>query len=139
MAVNTQFSIAVHIMAGLGYKCGSDITSGHLAESVNTTPSFVRRVLAKLSKANLLETAKGKAGSCWLVRNPKDISLLEIYRAVGAPKVFAIHQYAPQKPCQISCNIKAALECVLSESQKAMEQKLGKITLADVISELKKC
>src|SRR5260370_28791647 len=51
MARNVQFSIAVHLMAGLAHGCGKDITSGNLAMSVNTSPSFVRRVLAKLSKA----------------------------------------------------------------------------------------
>jgi Rrf2 family protein len=134
MAVNTQFSIAVHIMAGLGCRAGECATSAQLAESVNTSPSFVRRVLAKLSKAHLIETATGKAGSCWLAKNPKDLSLLQIYRAVDAPKVFAIHKYAAQKPCPVSCNIKSCLETVLTESQKAMEARLAKISLADLIA-----
>ena len=88
MAVNTQFSIAVHIMAGLAYRCDKDTTSANLAMSVNTSPSFVRRVLAKLSRAGLVETATGKAGACWLAKDAKDISLLDIYNAVDAPKAF---------------------------------------------------
>ena len=63
MANNTQFSIAVHLMAGLACRCEKDTTSAFLAMSVNTSPSFVRRVLAKLSKAGLVETATGKAGA----------------------------------------------------------------------------
>src|SRR5689334_16376314 len=97
MAVNTQFPIAVHLMAALGYRRGSDTTSATLAASVNTSPSFVRRVLAKLSKAGLVETATGKAGACWLARDAKGISLLDIYRAVDAPKAFSIHQYEEQE------------------------------------------
>ena len=73
------------------------VTSAHLAESVNTSPSFVRRTLAKLSKAGLVETATGKAGACWLARDARAISLLDIYRAVDAPKAFAIHSYSEQK------------------------------------------
>jgi Rrf2 family protein len=138
MAVNTQFSIAVHIMAGLGYQCDRDVTSSTLAYSVNTSPSFVRRILSKLSKANLVHTATGKTGACRLARSPDRISLLDIYRAVDAPKVFAIHNYNAQKPCLVSCNIKAALESVLDKTQKSMESSLGKITLAEVIADVKK-
>ncbi len=138
MARNTQFSIAVHIMAGLAYGCGRHITSATLACSVNTSPSFVRRILAKLSRAGLVQTATGKAGKCWLAKDAKEISLLDIYRAVDAPKAFAIHTYREQKECAVSCRIKAALEKALAKTQKAMEQSLDAITLAQVLSELKR-
>ena len=124
-------------MAGLGYRNGYDTTSADLARSVNTSASFVRRVLAKLSKAGLIRTAKGQAGACWLGRNPADISLLDIYKAVDAPKAFAIHDYAPLKQCAVSCHIKEALDKVLDKTQKSMEAGLKKITLAEVLREVK--
>ena len=138
MAVNTQFSIAVHIMAGLAYRCDKDTTSSHLAMSVNTSPSFVRRTLAKLSKAGLVETATGKAGACWLAKDAKNISLLDIYEAVDAPKAFSIHGYSEQKACTVSCHIKAALEKALAKTQKAMEASLAETSLAQIISDIKK-
>jgi Rrf2 family protein len=139
VAVNTQFSIAVHIMAGLAFHPGrKDITSSDLAVSVNTSASFVRRVSAKLSKAGLIETATGKAGACWLAREPREVSLLEIYRAVDAPKAFAIHRYPVEEECPISRGIKETLEKVLTKTQKSMETSLGKITLADLVGDLKK-
>lgn len=138
MPVSTQFSIAVHLMAGLGYGVAHDMTSAQLAQSVNTSPSFIRRVLAKLSKADLLSTTKGKAGSTSLARSPKDISLLDIYKAVEAPKAFAIHDYPEQKMCAVSCTIKSSLEKVLSKTQRSMEESLGEISLADVIADLPK-
>lgn len=137
MAANTQFSIAVHLLAALG-SCGEMTgTSARLAMSVNTSPSFVRRTLAKLSKAGLLETTTGKSGACRLGRLPDRISLLDIYLAVDAPKAFAIHDYAPQAPCPVSCNIKSALEHALLKPQQALEDSLKSISLADIISGLK--
>jgi Rrf2 family protein len=139
MAINVQFSIAVHILAGLACGCDKEgVTSGHLADSVNTSPSFVRRTLAKLSKAGLVETATGKAGSCWLAKDAKDISLLDIYQVVDAPKAFSIHSYAEQKVCTVSCHIKAALEKALAKTQKAMEASLAEISLAQIVSNVKK-
>lgn len=139
MANNIQFSIAVHILAGLACGCGEKgVTSSHLAQSVNTSASFVRRTLAKLSKAGLIETATGKAGACWLAKDAKNISLLDIYRAVDAPKAFAIHDYSEQKECYVSCHIKTALEKALAKTQKAMESSLAEITLAQIVSDVKK-
>ncbi len=138
MAANTQFAIAVHMMAGLGYQSGRNVNSCDLASSVNTSASFVRRVLAKLSRANLVETSTGKGGCCRLAKKPENVSLLDIYKAVDAPKAFAIHGYPAQKPCPISCHFKAALERVLDKSQKSMEKSLAGISLADFIADLKK-
>jgi DNA-binding IscR family transcriptional regulator len=67
---------------------------------------------------------------------PRDISLLEIYRAVEAPKAFAIHQYPIEKRCTVSCHIKSALGRVLNEAQQALEQGLSRISLAQVIADL---
>lgn len=136
MAVNTQFSIAVHLLAGLGFLPEGETTSAQLATSVNTSPSFVRRILSKLSKAGLVCTSMGKTGSTALAKDPKDITLLEVYRAVDAPKAFAIHNYPEQAACPVSCGIKSAMENVLGRTQSSMEAGLGKITLADVISDV---
>ncbi|MGL4401672.1 MAG: Rrf2 family transcriptional regulator [Luteolibacter sp.] len=138
MAINNQFSIAVHLMAGLGYCTETDRTSAQLAASVNTSPSFIRRTLAKLSKAGLIETSKGKNGFCRLAKKPTNISLLDIYLAVEAPRAFSIHQYDVTKPCQVSCHIKSALEKALNKTQKGMEESLGKITLGHLLSDIKK-
>jgi Rrf2 family protein len=137
MAANNQFSIAVHLMAGLGYCTETPRTSAELAQSVNTSASFIRRTLAKLSKAGLIETAKGKNGCCRLARKPSRITLLEIYQAVEAPKAFSIHHYEPLKPCAVSCNIKSALEMALDLTQQGMERSLSKITLADLLSDIR--
>jgi Rrf2 family protein len=137
MATNTQFSIAVHILAALGYRGGEHTTSAMLAYSVNTSPSFVRRVLAKLSRAGLVRTATGQGGECRLARDPHSVTLLDVYRAVEAPKAFAIHTYNVRKPCPVSCHIKSALEQALGSTQQAMESSLRKISLAEVVATVK--
>lgn len=138
MATNTQFSIAVHVMAGLGARALSGVgaPSGALAQSVNACPSFVRRVLAKLSKAGLLRTSTGKGGFCALARPAASISLLDIYKAVEAPKAFAIHDYPEQKSCAISCGIKSSMQKVLDRTQSSMEASLRKTSLADVLADV---
>lgn len=137
MAANTQFSIAVHLMIALGFDSSGQATSGALAASINTSPSFVRRILAKLSKAGLVRTTIGKTGACALAKKPEEISLLEIYQAVDAPKTFAIHDYPVQDSCRVSCSIESVMRKVLTRAQNAFEGNLAEINLAEVIGEIK--
>ena len=137
-ASNTQFSIAVHLMASLGFMKESEATSRQLAKSINTSPSFIRRILSKLSKAGLVDATPGKTGACRLGRKPKDIFLLDIYKAVGVPRSFSIHDYPAQKTCLVSCHIKISMEKVLNKAQKSFEEGLNKISLAQVIADIKR-
>jgi Rrf2 family protein len=136
MAKNVQFAIAVHLLAGLACHRQGDVTSSHLALSINTSASFVRRILARLSRAGLVQTSTGKGGACRLAKEPRRISLFDIYQAVDAPRALAIHNYREQKFCPVSCHIKAALEKALGKTQKAMETSLAGISLAQVVSEV---
>lgn len=134
MAANVQFSIAVHLMAGLACVDPGELTSAQLAASVNTSPSFVRRTLARLSHAGLVSTSTGRHGACRLGKAAERITLLDIYHAVEAPPVFAIHPYNEQAGCAVSCGIKPCLEKVLGQSQDAVQAALGQITLAQMVA-----
>jgi len=141
---NTQFAVAVHLMAVLGCHgavSGTDdvapITSSYLAGSVNATPSFVRRVLAVLAKAGLVKTIRGPGGSSSLQKPPEEITLLDIYRAVEAPKVFALHSYPPEEKCSVSCRMKKVMTGLLDQAQEGMEKSLKEQSLADFVTQLK--
>ncbi len=135
-ATNVQFTVAAHIMTALGFFHGQEIASAALAESVNADPTFVRKSLSKLSKAGLIITTRGKDGASKLTRSPKQITLLDIYRASAAPPTFAVHSYPVEKKCPISRNIKGCMSSVLKKAQDSFENSLDGITLADVVGEI---
>ena len=136
-STNTQFSIAIHVLAAIGHY-ETSFTSEVLAGSVNANPVFVKRILVKLSKAKLVKATVGKAGGYTLTKNPKNISLLDIWHAVNAPSVFAIHTYEKKKWCVVSNNIKEVMGDVLIGTQKALESDLKQTSLADVVANLRR-
>lgn len=129
-ATNLKFSVALHIMAGLAFYRDRRITSRDLASTVGATPSSVREVISKLSKRGLVKATEGKNGSCMLGRSPERITLLDIYKAVEPPAVFAIHSYPVKQGCVVSSNIKRCSKDVLDKSQRSFERSLEKQTLA---------
>ena len=134
---SVQFAVATHIMAALGYYHGEEISSAILAESVNADPTFVRKSLSKLSKAGLVVTKRGKSGASMLSRSPRQITLLDIYRASAAPPAFAIHSYPVDKRCPVSCHLKECMSGLLSQAQSSFERSLAKITLADLVGQIR--
>jgi len=135
---SVQFTVAAHLMAALGFRKGEEIPSALLAESVNADPTFVRKSLSKLAKAGLIVTTRGKNGASGLTRSPERITLLDIYRASGAPQTFGIHSYPVEKRCPISTNIKGSMSLVLRKAQNSFENTLDGITLADVVGEIRR-
>jgi Rrf2 family protein len=134
---SVQFTVAAHIMAALGYRHGEEISSATLAESVNADPTFVRKSLSKLSKAGLVVTKRGKRGASMLSRSPRQITLLDIYRASAAPPAFAIHSYPVEKRCPVSCHLKECMSGVLSRAQRSFERSLAKTTLAHLVAQVR--
>ncbi len=134
---SVQFAVAAHIMAALGYFPGEEISSTILADSVNADPTFVRKSLSKLSKAGLVVTKRGKSGASVLSRSPRQITLLDIYRASAAPPAFAIHSYPVEKRCPVSCHLKECMSELLSQAQNSFESSLAKITLANLVGQIR--
>jgi Rrf2 family protein len=137
-ATSVQFTVAAHIMTALGFYHGKGIASATLAKSVKADPTFVRKSLSKLSKAGLIITTRGKNGASALTCSPEQITLLDIYRASGAPPTFGIHSYPVEKRCPISTNIKGCMSSVLKKTQESFENTLDGITLADVVGEIRR-
>lgn len=134
--VNSRFSVAIHILSLIAStKDTHTLTSDFIASSVNTNPVVIRRICGQLKKAGLIASQAGISGY-ELVVSPKDITLLDIYRAVQAPEdLFAIHDN-PNPNCAVGKQIQSTLDDVFCSVQQAMESKLEEETLQDVLDHL---
>ena len=132
-ATNIQFSVGVHIMQALHVQADQKVTSSVLTESVNADPGSVRLVLAKLAKAGLVTTTRGRGGSCRLARPAKRISLLDIYKATAAPPVFAAHSHPIERTCVVSTHHKETMVQILEDCQGAFEAALARKKLSDIV------
>lgn len=133
MAANSQFSMAVHVLAMLAKSGDDNVKSECIAASVNTNAVVIRRLLGQLNQANLVTSQTGAAGGTRLAKRPSDISLCEIYKAVTCGEVFALHAKSPSQDCPIGKNIEAVLCNLQKEIEKTVGEKLGQFTLASVI------
>jgi Rrf2 family protein len=136
MAANSQFSMAVHVLTMLARSPGENLKSEYLARSVNTNAVVIRRILSQLSHANLVTSQTGAFGGTQLARDPRDIRLADIYKAVSCGEVFALHAKAPNQDCPVGRNIEAVLCNLQKEIDRTVGEKLSQYTLSDVIEKI---
>ncbi len=135
MNTNQQFAVSVHILTVLAASAGQTVTSDYIAESVDTNPVVIRRVMGHLREHGLVESRPGAAGGWQLKLPPEQIPLCEVYRAVSHEQLLAMHKH-PNLNCPIGNRIQPVLGEVFGAAQAALEAELGKFTVADVLSKV---
>jgi Rrf2 family protein len=138
MRTSCRFAMAVHVLAVLAYKEGDRITSSYLADSVNTNPVIIRRLLSTLQKAKLVDTRKGAGAGSRLERSPSRITLAEVYNAVEEEDAFTMPRQKPNERCPVGQCIQEELERVFTSAERAMTDQLGRTTIADVINSVRR-
>jgi Rrf2 family protein len=142
MNVNSQFAVATHIMAILAgnslYMQDSACTnSGIIAESVNTNPVVIRRILSKLKEANLVTSKPGPLGGSEITRYPSKINLRDIYSAVDeGGSLFHMHYGEPNHNCPIGGNIRASLTGTMEKAESSIKKALSKTTLLELTNDI---
>ena len=136
MAANSRMTIAVHALAwmALTQRRGPELlTSDQVAASVNTNPVIIRRSLGDLRRAGLVQVRHG-AGAGWsLARAPEEISLLDVYDAVGQEPLFGMHHTEPNLECPVGKGIGPALGHIYGEIEQSMRRELALVSVADVL------
>lgn len=137
MQISSRFTIAVHIFSCINtFEKDTKITSDFLAESVNVNPVIIRKILSQLRNAGLVHVQRGSGGAS-IAKDPKDITFLDIYHAVDCienGELFHFHEN-PNPQCPVGRNIHHILDNKLIQVQKALENELKSITLADIIKD----
>ena len=133
MHPNQQFAVSVHILTVLAAHPDVVVTSDFIADSVNTNPVVIRRIMSHLRERGLVDSRSGLNGGWKLVRSPEQISLREVYHSVCQGDVLSLHKH-PNPSCPVGGKIRGALLPVFDDAQNAMEVSLDKFTVADILN-----
>ncbi len=138
MQITSRFTIAVHVIACVGYfQDTRSVTSAFLAGSVGVNPVMIRNLLPLLRDAGILSVSQGKSG-VRLTRDLSDVTFYDVYRAVDCVDdrgLFHFHAQ-PNPACPVGKTIHAATDGRLSDVQRAMENEMKTITLAGVVADV---
>ncbi|WEV43402.1 Rrf2 family transcriptional regulator [Lactobacillus sp. ESL0684] len=135
MSNSIQLSDTIHIISYIAIYQDTDwVSSVKIAESVQTNPSNVRKIMGNLRRAGLITTSNGRS-SPELTRLATKITLYDIYQATDHQYLFQIDAKTEPK-CVVGGNIQTILTTEYQKLQIAVETEMKKIMLADILDKL---
>jgi Rrf2 family protein len=138
MSANSRMTVAIHILSFMvlwEQRRTELATSERVAESVNTNPVVIRRLLGSLQKAGLVRSHRGKNAGWTLAKQPEAITLLDVYSAVEDAPLFSLHASQPNQNCPIGRGVQPALNKIYGALDRQLRGRLAKTTLAQVFAD----
>lgn len=133
--IATRFSVATHIMLMMAVHPNGRLTSPRIADSVNTNPVVVRRIMRLLARAGLVRVRRGQGGAA-LGRAAERITLDDVWEAVNpapAPPLLPLHAN-PDPGCPVGRHVPQLLGRSFRSAETAMRIALGEISIAAMAS-----
>lgn len=123
MRKDSKLSRMLHVLLHMARE-KKPFTSEQIAQMLETNPVVVRRTMSGLKKAGFVFADKGPGGGWTLAKDLDDISLYDIYQAVGEPTIFAIGNEQETPNCLVELVVNNALNDAMQQAQNILIQKL---------------
>lgn len=131
-----EFAVAVHALVYL-HKRGETLDSEALARNVCTNPARVRKVMAKLRQAGLVEAKAGAEGGYRFSLDPAGVTLRQIADALQErPVAPGWRSGDPTMDCMVASGMALAMDRVYEALNHASLERLSSIALSDVEAQL---
>jgi DNA-binding IscR family transcriptional regulator len=131
MRNDSRLSRMLHVLLHMARHDGP-MTSETIAAMLGTNPVVVRRTMAGLRDAGYVRSEKGHGGGWVLACDLARVSLLDVHRAVGGPRLFAIGNEHDNPDCLVEQVVNEAVEDALREAEALLIARLGAVSLAEL-------
>jgi Rrf2 family protein len=131
-STNTQFAVGVHMLTLLADRGPELLSSADMAASADANAVYVRRVLGRLREAGIVSSRPGVGGGWGLVRDPADVTLGDVWRAIQADdRLLGLHQVNPR--CEVGQAIQRHLAAIDRRASAAVQSELDRITVSEML------
>jgi Rrf2 family transcriptional regulator, repressor of oqxAB len=127
------FPVAVQALVVIAETEGP-CSSSTMAQDLKAHAVFVRRVLAHLVRANIVQAREGRDGGYRLARPAEHITLAEVYQAVK----LADPQGETACSSGVNARVQIALDEIGAEAEHRLLELLGHYTLASILERIER-
>lgn len=137
MKRDSRLSGVLHVLLHMAEQNGP-VTSEVLAKAMDTNPVVIRRIMAGLRDEGYVQSEKGHGGGWTLACNLSDVTLRDIYAALGSPSLLAIGNRTEAPGCLVEQAVNAALNQAFQNAEALLLARLGEVTLAALSADFHK-
>ena len=134
MRQNGSLSRILHVLLHMEQH-RAPMTSEQIGQMLGTNPTVVRRTMAGMREAGYVSSVKGHGGGWTLSRPLSDMTLLDVYNALGAPELFALGIATDAPTCLVEQAVNAALGRTVEEAERQLLARFGEVKLSEVAAD----
>ncbi|MBZ2208360.1 RrF2 family transcriptional regulator [Massilia soli] len=131
MRRDSKLSSILHVLLHMAHS-EVPLTSEQLSLYLDTNPVLVRRVLAGLRERGYVSSGKGHGGGWSITCDLHQVTLRDIYEAVGSPTVFAMGNRIDHPTCLVEKVVNQSLASAFDEAEALLIERFKDVTLADL-------
>ncbi|KPM24530.1 Rrf2 family transcriptional regulator [Citromicrobium sp. RCC1885] len=124
----------LHLLIHMGRMDGP-LTSDAAAIMLGTNPVVIRRTMAGLRDAGYVRSVKGHGGGWSLTASLDDMTMLDVHRALGENRIFALGPADPDPACLVEQAVNSSLESAMREAEALLLDRLADVSLADIAAD----
>ena len=137
MASDNRLSRMLHVLIHMAER-DTPMTSEDIAVMLTTNAVVVRRTMAGLRDKGYVTSEKGHGGGWRLATPLSDMTLYDVYAAIGSPAVFALGMADDHPRCLVEQAVNDKLEDALTEARALLFAKFSAISLADIAADFQR-
>ncbi|MBD9516859.1 Rrf2 family transcriptional regulator [Pseudomonas sp. LABIM340] len=131
MRTDSRLSRMLHVLLHMA-RDDQPVTSERIAQMLGTNPAVVRRTMGGLREAGYVRSEKGHGGGWTLDCDLAQVTLLDVYRAVGSERLFAMGFDNVHPDCLVEKVVNDALQDAMEQATAILLERLGAVSLADL-------
>ena len=102
---------------------------------MGTNPVVIRRIMGGLREQGYVRSEKGHGGGWTLACDLTQVTLRDIYAALGSPSLLAMGNRTEMPGCLVEQAVNATLGEVFDEAEALLLARFGEVTLAMLSAE----
>ncbi|WP_327754108.1 Rrf2 family transcriptional regulator [Sphingobium sp. SJ10-10] len=131
MKRDSRLSGVLHVLLHMAQQ-DNPATSEMLAKAMQTNPVVIRRIMAGLRERGYVRSEKGHGGGWTLACDLSQLTLRDVYEALGEPSLLAIGNRTESPGCLVEQAVNAALGRAFDEAETLLLSRFGAVTLAQL-------
>ena len=136
MRMSSNFTVSIQMLLLMLISGNQKITSDIISQSTGANPVLISQLYKKLKDAGIIKVSTGQ-GVTTLSKDPKEISLWDIYTAVEKHNVDDLFKFHPKisDGCQIGRFFKEILSPHLEDAVEALSKEMSGVSLFQLATE----
>lgn len=131
MRQDTRLSRLLHVLLHMA-QTDAPLTSRQIALMLGSNAVVVRRIMAGLRDGGYVEAERGHGGGWRIARRTDEMTLLDVYRSLGSPDLFAFGFSNPAPSCLVEQSVNATIDDAIKDATEAILRQFGTLRLSQI-------